>query len=305
MIFLVVLGHLGYDDWGLEINKMIYSFHMPVFIFLSGYFTSQDTDRGKHIKWLKQTLLIYIAAQFAHFILSIGIGIIQAFLKQGDFDTSLLSWRVLISPYLALWYLVCLIYWRLSVWSIFSKTNDIVLLCISCILSFVSGFIPIDYDFAFQRAFSFFPFFVTGMIFRKHGFMSQLCKIPYKYAFAGLLLGLLMARFLPMYMPKSHYSFLSDLFYRIIQSCLGFVLCLLILRVARIDFVGRFAKYGLYTLWIYIGHTFLIIIGRTVFPYLGISFNLITALILTCLYCALFIFMAKTYHACQKSKSIT
>ena len=30
MIFLVVLGHLSYEDYGLEINKMVYSFHMPI-----------------------------------------------------------------------------------------------------------------------------------------------------------------------------------------------------------------------------------------------------------------------------------
>ena len=55
MIFLVVLGHLGYNDYGLGINRVIYSFHMPVFIFLSGYFTSQNTNREKQTKWLKHT----------------------------------------------------------------------------------------------------------------------------------------------------------------------------------------------------------------------------------------------------------
>ena len=45
MIFLVVLGHLRFIDYGISVGKMIYSFHMPVFVFLSGYFTSQKTEK--------------------------------------------------------------------------------------------------------------------------------------------------------------------------------------------------------------------------------------------------------------------
>ena len=47
MIFLVVLGHLSYNDWGMETGLLIYSFHMPVFVFLSGYFTSRSTDAAR------------------------------------------------------------------------------------------------------------------------------------------------------------------------------------------------------------------------------------------------------------------
>ena len=54
LIFLVVLGHLSYNDYGLGLTKMIYSFHMPVFVFLSGYFTSLNADRAKQVVWLKK-----------------------------------------------------------------------------------------------------------------------------------------------------------------------------------------------------------------------------------------------------------
>ena len=126
--------------------------------------------------------------------------------------------------------------------------NDNKLICISCILSLVSGVIPIDHAFSFQRAFAFFPFFVLGMIFRKQNLMSKLSKIPYLYAFLGLLIGLVIVRFLPMFVPKFHYVSWRDPILRVIQSVLGLYLCLLIIRVLRIDFVERFAKYGVYTL---------------------------------------------------------
>lgn len=297
MIFLVVLGHLGYNDYGLGINRVIYSFHMPVFIFLSGYFTSQNTNREKQTKWLKHTLLIYLFAQIAHFALEISMEGARSFLKNEAFNTSVLSWRVLISPRLALWYLVCLIYWRVAVWRVFTKTSDMKLLFISCVFALVSGIIPIDHDFAFQRAFAFFPFFVLGLMFRKQGLMAKLSKIPYLYAFIGLFVGLVIARCLPIYMPKFHYSSWHDPIYRIIQSILGLYLCLLIIRVLRIDFIERFSKYGTYTLWIYIGHTYLIKIGEYAFPFLGITFNVFTAILLACCYCTLFICMAEVYHS--------
>ena len=293
MIFLVVLGHIGYNDCGIGINVMIYSFHMPVFIFLSGYFTSQYTTNEKQISWFKKTFIIYALAQLAHFLLSIGLGYYESLLKHELFDSSLVTWKVLISPRLALWYLVCLIYWRFSIWKVFPNIDDKKLLCVSCVLAFVSGIIPIDHDFAFQRAFAFFPFFVIGYIFRKSNLMSKLDDIPYVYAIVGLIIGLVIARFLPPYMPKLHYSSLLEPIQRIIQSVLGLFLCLSIIRVLRTNFIGKFAKYGIYTLWIYIGHTYFIVLGEKVFYYHGISFNLVTAILLSLIYCTFFICLSK------------
>ncbi len=297
MIFLVILGHLSYNDWGLSINRMIYSFHMPVFVFLSGYFTSPSTDREKQLKWLKKTLLIYLIAQLAYVVLDVGFDYAKALIKHESIDTSLLSWRDLIVPRIALWYLVCLIYWRLSAWRFFSKTNDIALLFISCGLALASGFVPIDEELSFQRAFSLFPFFVSGMLFRKHGLMERLNKLPYYYALIGLLLGLVASRFMPTYMPKFHYMNWHQLILRVIQTGLGLFLCLCILRVTQVSPAEKVAKYGIYTLWIYIGHIFLLKIGEKALSLFGLSLNLFTALLLASFYCLVLILLANSYHA--------
>ena len=302
MIFLVVLGHLSYNDWGLGVSKIIYSFHMPVFVFLSGYFTSLNTNHDKQNKWLRKTLSIYIIAQFVHFILSIGFGLGKMLLEHVPFDSSIISWEVIISPYLALWYLVCLIYWRLSVWYLLPKTNDIALLLISLGLALVSGFIPIDHEFAFQRAFSFFPYFVLGLVFKKHNLLVKLDELPYVHVLFGLVVGLIVSKFLPIYMPKFHYLNWHDLLLRLEQTCLGAFLCLCIIKVTHIDSIERFAKYGVYTLWIFIGHTYLIRIGEKAFPLLGISLNLIGALLLAALYCLVFYFMASLYQSKKQKK---
>lgn len=50
LIFLVVLGHLHFNDYGIWIGYYIYSFHMPVFVLLSGFFRLliQKKKRGMH-----------------------------------------------------------------------------------------------------------------------------------------------------------------------------------------------------------------------------------------------------------------
>ena len=123
--FLLVLGvvicHLGYNDYGIGLNKMFHAFLMPVFIFVSGFFTSLNTSTPKQRKWIKKTLIIYAIAQVTHYLLRILLELCCSRLKGMPFDTSILTWRVLITPELTFWYLVCLVYWRIAAWKYFQK----------------------------------------------------------------------------------------------------------------------------------------------------------------------------------------
>lgn len=295
IIFLVVLGHLDYNDYGICMNRMISAFHMPIFVFLSGYFSSQETETDKQKRWLKKTLTIYAVAQLAHFLLSILLEYASCTFHNEPFDTSIITWRILISPKFALWYLICLIYWRLSLWHIFRNISNRNLIVISCILAIVSGFIPIDHDFSFQRAFAFFPFFVSGLIFRKQDLIRKINRLPVICALITTVFLLALSRMLPNYMPSYHYESYNDLLLRILQSAMAFILCICILRLSDCKWIERLAEYGKYTLWIYIGHTFLAVIGYKAFPYLGIRLNLFTASLLALLYCFLFVLLAKLY----------
>lgn len=302
MIFLVVMGHLTSEDWGGDVKRLIYSFHMPVFVFLSGYFTSRNTNREKQWSWIKSTLLIYVVAQLAHVVLAFGTANLLALLKHKPMDLSMIKWNILVSPKLAMWYLLSLVYWRFCVWHLPKSISDTTLFCLSCFLALACGVIPLDMAFSFQRTFAFMPFFVLGMIFRKKDLMPRLGSIPWLIAFVALLAGLLVASYLPSYWPAFHYKTLQDSLLRIAQTSLGFFLCLLVIRILRVDFTERFAKYGIFTLWIYIGHSYLIKIGDKLFPLMGITLNTFTALLLTCAYCTLFICLAKLYHSRKEKK---
>lgn len=167
------------------------------------------------------------------------------------------------------------------------------MLIISAVLAFVVGFVPIDEVFSFQRAFAFFPFFVLGIVFRRRAMLQQLEKMPYAWCLVAFLLALVAARLLPTYMPRVHYAEWTDALKRVVQSGLGAVLCLLIVRLSRVKWVERLAWAGAFTLWIYIGHTFLVKTGYVLFPILGVRFELFGALALAGVYCAFFIMMAK------------
>lgn len=287
LIFLVVLGHLKYGDHGLRINKIIYSFHMPVFVFLSGYFTSSYPSLVKIKAWFKHTILLYIIAQIAHIFLSLILN-------------NPITWKVLIDPQLALWYLVCLMYWRFFVWFILKNVSSLGLLFFSFLFLILCGFVPIDHDFSFQRAFAFLPFFIIGFLFRRNNMMSFFNDISIICAIVILIMGLIMARFLPFYMPKVHFSSLNEAFVRIIQTCLGILLCFSIIKLSRARLFERIAKYGRYSIWIYIGHTYLIVIGQRIFSYYGITINFFEAILLALIYCSFFIYLAKLFENRKK-----
>lgn len=295
MIFCVVLGPMHYRDFAITKN-IIYSFHMPVFIFLSGYFTSPTTSKEKQVKWMKKTFLIYFWAQLGHLLLAFLLGLLDQALHRLPSDDTMITWNDLVRPRYALWYLVCLIYWRWAVWKIPSKTNDILLFAGSIALALLAGFIPLGHEFTFQRAFAFLPFFIAGFIVRKRGLMQKLKLLPMTRGCAGLVLGFLLALCMPIYMPKNQYVNFHDLPIRLMQTALGFYLCLLIVGVCRFHAVRRLAKYGSYTLWIYIGHTYLIVLGNHVFPLLHISLKSYFAIVLALVYCVLFIIMANLYR---------
>lgn len=281
LIFLVVLGHLSYYDFGLRINRIIYSFHMPAFVFLSGYFTSQDTPARKQRAQLIKLLVIYVIAQTLHILISPLVG--ETF-----------HWtQGIIYPHLALWYLLSLIGWRVFVW-VFTNLKDITLLVFSFMMAIASGLIPLGHELAFQRTFAFLPFFVTGFIVRRRSLDTVIEKQSMVLLLFIFIAGLLVARFLPWtYMPKFPYENWHQPVIRCIQTALGMFLCLSLFGLSRKVTPPKWAEQGMYTLWVYIGHTYLIRLGEHYFPIWGITLNVFTAILLAFLYCTIFLLIAR------------
>ena len=149
LIVLVVFAHFLYsfaeDSPGSLVGlgvKFIYMFHMPAFVFVSGYFSRSTHSRGRaqQIRLLK-----------AFFLLNGGY-IVFKYLTAGSAH--------LLTPYYSSWYLLSLVLWRAAIVSVSGVR------CCGAIALSTAFFIGFGKDvgnlMAIARAVAFFPFFMRA-----------------------------------------------------------------------------------------------------------------------------------------------
>ena len=268
------------------ISKIAYYFHMPLFCIISGYVTNPHKDRAAQLSWIRQTLIIYLLAQSVNILLNLMLG-------------NNISWNVIINPKFALWYLVSLIIWRIILWGLFKNFTSSTQIILSVLLMLVMGFIPLDKEFSFQRTFAFFPFFIIGQLFRKKDTIKQMDKISIVFPLVSVTIGLVVARFvIPwFYAPAQHFNGISDLIIRVILTLFAFYMSISILCLSRkVNLPKSLASFGKYTMWIYIGHTYFVIIISHYCQTHNILFNLLEAISITLFICILFCLMGLLWH---------
>lgn len=152
LIFLVLMGHfmeLFKGEFTSDLYKLIYSFHMPAFLFLTGYFAR--FDRKKIVFGL---IYPYILFQVLY----------RAFdaLIYKEKDTFTIEFG---TPYWLLWYLLVTIfcYLLLPLFNTQKKGTRIAIITASIVLALLAGFdTSLGYYGSLARFFSFLPFFVVG-----------------------------------------------------------------------------------------------------------------------------------------------
>ena len=214
LIFSVIMVHaLTYEGMGIYMTKIIHSYIMPVFVLLSGYFTKISSDE-KFLKWLRKTFCIFL-------IFQVGLVLLEWVLGEE------VGWRVLIVPQYALWYLVSLIFWRLSI-QLLAKIHvlpNVWMLVVSVCLVPLISFIPIGLEFSFQRTFVFFPFYVAGLLVNQHQLLPKVNKVNIWLSVAVSVLALVVACVLTSFIPKVPCGDMKDLAVRMLQIVNSFVIC--------------------------------------------------------------------------------
>lgn len=143
LIILVVFAHILYQIQHTSaaidaVVDYIYLFHMPAFIFVSGYFGKSEKS-GTAGSIIKLIFLFFIFNSITVFI---------------EGYTSYLE------PIYSYWYLVALIAWRLTAPRI-AKLKGITVILFA--LAFIVGYFPaIDNQFAAARIIGFYPFYMLG-----------------------------------------------------------------------------------------------------------------------------------------------
>ena len=148
------VGNVEIDALTWHSVKGIYAFHMPLFVLLSGYFTRRK-EAGAQWKGSLKLLRLFVLFHIIDLALQSG--------TSGQMPT----WHDIIYPSFALWYLLCLFYWRMLISILPARIDHRMLVAISVVASLLVGFVPIRGEMGFHRFFSFMPYFFIGHYYGK------------------------------------------------------------------------------------------------------------------------------------------
>ncbi|PAV31426.1 hypothetical protein CIL05_01870 [Virgibacillus profundi] len=154
LIFLVVFGHMiqPFVDGSQGMNTLymwIYTFHMPAFILLSGFFAKGSGNKDYIIKLAKKLLFPYLIFQLLYTGYYFFIG------KEG--------WQTgMFYPHWSLWFLFSLFSWHILLFW-FKKIPAALSVMIAVLIGVIVGYFgEIGHAFSLSRTFVFFPFFLIG-----------------------------------------------------------------------------------------------------------------------------------------------
>lgn len=168
LIFLVVLGHFLIEkgEVGDGIYWLIYSFHMPAFIFIAGYFSKKESWKKAFFNVLGRFFLPYLIFQ----------GIYSLY-NHYFFDKEINN---LAYANFALWFLLAMIYWKLSLQVIIRwKWTALIFI----VLYLAHRFLLEDLNyFSIGRAIYFSLFFYLGYFVKNFSpaIITVIKKIPYR-----------------------------------------------------------------------------------------------------------------------------
>lgn len=222
LIFLVVLGHVmgGVNQEILHssflrfINPVIYSFHMPAFVLISGYLTSDVQTRDKKDRNILANLAIpYLVFNLTYILLS----------KK--------SITTIFEPQMGMWYLMSLALWRLYI-NVHNKLQYPLLIAV--IFSLFCGLTEAGTFFSISRSVSFFPYFVMGYNYKTLIMkVKEWNKVVLTLIFVGCCLASLIANILgmPEHVLNMHCSYealglslWTGVLFRLFALVLGFIM---------------------------------------------------------------------------------
>ncbi|AIE59434.1 acyltransferase family protein [Bacillus methanolicus] len=260
LIFFVVFGHLlrsfiENNETIYTIYKVIYTFHMPAFIVVSGFFAKGFYQKGYVKKIAKKLILPYMTFQiiysiFYYFLYE------QSELKMDPFD-----------PHWSLWFLISLFFWNIML-LLFAKYKAAVSITAALIIGLLIGYVDsVSNYLSLSRTFVFFPFFLLGYYLRKEH-ISALLRVKFRlFSLAAFIIV-----FIGFYLyPEMNYEWLlgskpygelGEASFNAMLTRLGLYILSVIMVFSFFAFVPRkqyfFTSLGKNSLYVYLLHGFFV-----------------------------------------------
>jgi fucose 4-O-acetylase-like acetyltransferase len=272
LIALVVVGHAleplnPVNAASKSLYHLIYFFHIPLFIFVTGYFS-------KKLDKISPFLILYVVFETLYTLLD-GYLNHRTSIRFSYF-----------SPFWVTWYLLAVILWKIAL-PYFLRLKYPVL--IAGILAVLAGYASKDlgYNLSAMRAITFFPFFLTGY-FVKREHLHFLFKRPVKMVSLLILLCSLYLCYRYVGQLKTEwlwgsysYKYLGETewfagLYRIAVSAATVILSLAVLSLVP-ERKTWFSELGTKTMYPFLLHGFLIkyLIHNGFFAYVDTGFEVV------------------------------
>lgn len=293
LLFLVAFGHtldVYKGDGGLELYlmKYLYLFHMPMFAFITGYFT-KNLDKARNTA-AEKCLVPYLIFQGIYVIMAV----LMIRVGLANFNSELFNSSIIV-PSSAFYYLLAVFFWKL-----FAK--DMMRTRAPLVLSLVMGLAVSvtkmeEFHIGYGAVFSLLPFFVLGILCTSD-MVEKIRNIPKAAAVLALLIGIWPAVMLPygihsvrMTYESAGFNDLQGILYRIVFYAIavilgGAILCLMSNRKTVFSHIGKAS------ILVYAGSTFLaphayLILDRL----LGLSVHRYLNLLCIIIFCIIVIFV--------------
>lgn len=284
LIFLVLVGHCIDINLNSRINSslflFIYSFHMPVFVIISGMmFRNKNLKELLGGNWLIVTYLTFHLL-YGGKPLEYNGGSLSDFWSTGF----VYNLKHLYDPADGLWYLVSLYFWRLFLNQTPKNLKEKKLLHLVLVLavSLLMGFVPLGREMSFQRTFAFYPLFVLGYYLRDYyerlRVVPKVIPITAIVAYAVLIIA---TTFPPIsvLLERSAYN-TSNMLLGVIARVAFYVWVIPISLSVIAVFPDNkyFSQEGKQTMFYYMYHMFFVLFFRYIVINKGLECNIMTVL---------------------------
>ncbi len=239
-IIAVVLGHVFEGD----LHDFIFSFHMPLFFFIGGYFFKPTSNYTLYFKTQFKRLMIPYFSFLLLIVFSAklvaGVNVFDINVLKGMFVKILFGGRLLVSYAGVFWFVTCYYFTQQVSNILFDRFSDKILILISMlslILSFINAyfFSHLLVPFNVNVVFASFPFFLFGFLVKKWHF-----RLNNSTLFFSFLVALSLVLFLENNTYDMKYAIYGIPFVTFICSS---IIILAIRRCSKILSKYRFSHY--------------------------------------------------------------